>query len=237
MTGSAYRAGLAADALATAAAAALGLLLLWCGFRMLPDAAQAGFVLFSPDPLSEGPLSGTALTQLVGFCAAAAGLLLTLWWVLGFGCALAGCLLHRFGFRKAGSRTLSLAPVPLRRLASAALGASLAAGTLWMVPGAAATEAAAPAPPAPAPAFPFSGIPRGPGASETDPRAPESADAAEVISPLWRPSAPQPPAGGLLTGVPRQDEREVVVAAGDTLWSLAASHLGSQATDAETAAH
>ena len=237
MTGSASRTGLAADALATAGAATLGLLLLWCGWLMLPDAVETGSVLFSPDPLAEGPLSGARLTQLAGFCTAAAGLLLTLWWVLGFGCALAGCLLHRFGFRKAGSRTLSLAPGPLRRLASAALGVSLAAGgALGAAPGAAATEAAAPALMAPAPASPLRGVPVGPDATETEPREPESTDPAEAVSPLWRPSPPQPPAGGLLTGVPRPDEREVVVAAGDTLWSLAASQLGPQATDAETAA-
>ncbi|MCC3290466.1 LysM peptidoglycan-binding domain-containing protein [Arthrobacter sp. zg-Y1110] len=233
MTGSTSRPGLAADALATAAAAALGLLLLWCGTRMLPDAAVAGSVLFSPGPLSEAPLSRASLTQLAGFCAAAAGLLLTFWWVLGFTCALAGCLLHRFGFRTAGTWTLSLAPGPLRRLATAALGISLAAGgTLGAVPGAGATAAAVPG----APAFARTGIPVGQNAAQATPPEPGSADPAEAISPLWRPSPPQPAAGGLLTGVPRPDEREVVVAAGDTLWSLAASQLGPQATDAETAA-
>ncbi|MCQ1985347.1 MULTISPECIES: LysM peptidoglycan-binding domain-containing protein [unclassified Arthrobacter] len=232
MTGSTSRPGLAADALATAAAAALGLLLLWCGTRMLPDVAVAGSVLSSPGPLSEAPLSRASLTRLAGFCAAAAGLLLTLWWILGFACALAGCLLHRFGFRTAGTRTLSLAPAPLRRLASAALGISLAAGgTLGTVPVAVATAAAVSG--TPAPAFAPTGIPVGPDAAQSTPPEP---DPAEAVSPLWRPSPPQPAAGGLLTGVPRPDEREVVVAAGDTLWSLAASQLGPQATDAETAA-
>ncbi|MCQ1952800.1 LysM peptidoglycan-binding domain-containing protein [Arthrobacter sp. zg-Y238] len=237
MTGSTSRPGPAADALATAAVAALGLLLLWCGTRMLPDAAAAGSVLFSPDQLSEATLSRAALTQLAGFCAAAAGLLLTFWWVLGFICALAGCLLHRFGFRTAGMRILSLAPGPARRLASAALGISLAAGTLGAAPGAVATVAVATvaaSPGEPAPAFIPAGVPAGPDAAQTTPPAPGSADPA--VSPLWRPSPPQPAAGGLLTGVPRPDGREVVVAAGDTLWSLAASQLGPQATDAETAA-
>lgn len=53
------------------------------------------------------------------------------------------------------------------------------------------------------------------------------------VSPLWRPSPPRPP--GLLVPAPRPDSSEVVVTAGDTLWSLAARQLGPLATDAEIA--
>ncbi|MCC9203607.1 LysM peptidoglycan-binding domain-containing protein [Arthrobacter sp. zg-Y769] len=242
MTGSGSRPGPAMDALAAAAAAGGGLLLLWCGTRMLPGAMAAGTAVFSPDSFSEATLSLATLTQVAGFCAAAAGVLLTLWWVLGFCFALSGCLLHRFGFRTAGRRALSLAPGPLRRLASAALGMSLAAGgTLGAAPvalGAAVPAAASSGTALSDTALPDTALsgtaPAKPASSET--AGPGAADSAESVSPLWRPSPPRPAAGGLLTGVPRPNEREVVVAAGDTLWSLAASQLGPLATDAETAA-
>ncbi|MCQ1999269.1 LysM peptidoglycan-binding domain-containing protein [Arthrobacter zhaoxinii] len=234
MTGNAFPRRLAADALATGAIAAAGLLLLWCGARMLPDAVAAGSILFSPDPLSGAVLSLTTLSQIAGFGAAAAGLLLTLWWMAGLACALAGCLLHRFGFRTAGRRTLALAPGPLRRLASAALGISLAAGgTLGAVPGASAAGTAVTRTYAMEAELSGTRVPAA--AAETGP--PASDAPADTVSPLWRPSPPPSAGGGLLTGTTRPDEREVVVAAGDTLWSLAASQLGPQATDAETAAH
>ncbi|MDM7989823.1 LysM peptidoglycan-binding domain-containing protein [Arthrobacter sp. zg-Y877] len=254
MTVSVPRPGLAADALTAAAVAGLGLLLLWCGSRMLP-AAAAGSAAFAPDPLSPEPLSFATLTQIAGFCAAAAGVLLTLWWVAGSIFALAGCLLHRSGFRTAARRTLSLAPGPLRRLAAAALGLSLAAGgALGTAPmSAASTPVAAAAAaarttlqtahptaadaPGAGTAAATSATSATSGQQDADGAGtPETADAGEAVSPLWRPAPPQPAAGNLLTGSPRQDEREVVVAAGDTLWSLAAAQLGPYATDAETAA-
>ncbi|KAD4060513.1 LysM peptidoglycan-binding domain-containing protein [Arthrobacter yangruifuii] len=235
MTGMTSRPGLAADALVTAGIAAAGVILLWCGSRIQPEALGTGVPLLSPH--RGAGLSGTALTQIAGLGAASAGVLLTLWWTAGFACALAGCLLHRSGFRSAGRRTLALAPGPLRRLASAALGISLAAGgPLGALPAASASAAAV---------FQATGsgtgsplVVPGPEAVAARPAGgPE--DTADTVSPLWRPSPPasSPPDGGLLTGTPRRDEREVVVAAGDTLWSLAAAQLGPQATDAETAAH
>lgn len=244
------RPGLAADALTAAAVAGLGLLLVWCGSRML-SAAAAGYAAFAPDPLSPEPLSFAMLTQIAGFCAAAAGVLLTLWWVAGSMAALTGCLLHRSGFHAAGGRALSLAPRPLRRLAAAALGLSLAAGgalgtaTMSAASTSVATAAAAAgttlqtAHPAVADAR-NAGTATAASATTGQPNAdgtarPGTAEAAEPVSPLWRPTPPQPAPGSLLTGSPRPEEREVVVAAGDTLWSLAAAHLGPYATDAETA--
>ena len=55
------------------------------------------------------------------------------------------------------------------------------------------------------------------------------------MSPLWRPAPPQP-SGSVLFGPARPEHADVVVAAGDTLWTLAAQQLGPLATDAETAA-
>ncbi|MDK1327170.1 LysM peptidoglycan-binding domain-containing protein [Arthrobacter sp. zg-Y1143] len=228
MAASIVRSGPGPDAFIAGGVALLGAFLLWCGAVLLPSAAAAGHALFS-----RAAAPSSVLAFLAGFGAAAAGILLTLWWVLGWLCALVGCLLHRAGFPAAGTRALFLAPGPLRRLAAALLGFSLAAGS---VPAAALAvpEAAAPA----APAVPSAGAAADPAgaagpAAGTEPGAGGTADA---VSPLWRPLPPQPPGGGLLTGTPRQETGQVVVAAGDTLWSLAGQQLGPGAGDAEIAA-
>lgn len=213
MAASNSRSALGPDAFIAGGAVLLGAFLLWCGARLLPSAAAVSDALFSP---AAPPANGLAL--LAGLAASATGILLTLWWVAGSVCALAGCLLHRAGFHAAGARTLALAPGPLRRLAAALLGFSLAAGAL-----------AAPA--LAVPAAPAGHAAAGP-VLETESGAEGTAGS---VSPLWRPLPPQQP-GGLLTGAPRQDPREVVVAAGDTLWSLAGQQLGPMAGDAEIAA-
>lgn len=57
------------------------------------------------------------------------------------------------------------------------------------------------------------------------------------VSPAWKP-APMPPDGGLLVRPGTRntvDVREVVVGPGDSLWSIAAQHLGPLATAADVA--
>ena len=228
--------GLATDALTAAAVAAFGLLLLKGGTTILQDLSARG----APGTA----VSLTSLELLAGLCAAGIGVLLTVWWVGGVLCAVAGCILLRCGLAAAGHRTLLLAPGPARRLAAAVLGLSLTAGSapaLASVPVAApSAEAPVAAPSAEAP------VSAGSGASDRDrfpeplPAAlagPDGTPAEDAVSPLWRPAPPQPPAGNVLTPAPRTEQAEVVVVAGDTLWSLAAEQLGPLATDAEIAAH
>ncbi|WP_146070830.1 LysM peptidoglycan-binding domain-containing protein [Arthrobacter sp. B1805] len=64
-----------------------------------------------------------------------------------------------------------------------------------------------------------------------------SADVSPDVSPAWEPS-PMPPDGGLLVRPETRktvDVREVVVGPGDSLWSIAAQHLGPLATAADVA--
>ncbi len=248
-SGSGSGSGQRTDILLTAGVMLCGGALLWCGTRLLPSAAAAGGDLLASPNLSAGPAPSSVLILLAGFSAAAAGVMLTLWWVAGALCVLTGYLLHRIGFHTAGSRALSLAPGPLRRISAATLGLSLAAAG---IPAQAATASGLQAPPAAAlpvaapaaaigalpvearpvtfpPVSADAGLAAGPAESDA------SADTAEEISPLWRPLPPQPAGSNLVTGTPLRNTNEVVVTAGDTLWSLAAQQLGPLATDAEIA--
>ena len=240
------------DALLTAGVVLCGGALLWCGIRLLPSAVSAGRDLLASTNLSAGPAPSSVLILLAGFSAAAAGVMLTLWWVAGAMCVFVSYLLHRAGFHTAGSRALSLAPGPLRRISAATLGLSLAAAGIPAqaatasglgAPPAAALPAAAPAtsfgaPPAAARPVAFPPVPADAGVSIDPAGSGAPADTAEEkeISPLWRPLPPQPAGSNLVTGTPLRDTNEVVVTSGDTLWSLAAQQLGPLATDAEIAA-
>ncbi len=75
-------------------------------------------------------------------------------------------------------------------------------------------------------------------ATDPAPVAVEEAAAPAPVSPAWRP-APLPVDGGLLLRQETRTERravEVVVAPGDSLWSITADHLGPLATAADVAA-
>ncbi len=158
----------------------------------------------------------------------------------------------------AGARELRdrVTPMVVRRWAAIVLGASV---TATIAPGTAvaavrASVDATPAPaPTPTPAPAATGGPPSPGwgsapspttlpspgfAPSTD-RAPSSSRT-RAPSPGWVPQRPTTRYRGdphLLTGRHRSDPDEQVVAVrrGDTLWSLAAAHLGPEATDAEIA--
>ncbi len=135
-------------------------------------------------------------------------------------------------------------PRQVRRLSVALLGLGMAAG-LGSSPSAAATPAPALSAPSPAPgpgAVPDDapGLPTLPDpgfGSHTEPR-PRS-----VPDPGWVPSAPAvraQPDVRVLTPAPRGEPapdqpHEVVVHRGDSLWSIAARHLGPEASDGEIA--
>ncbi len=234
------RTGLTADAAATAAVIILGLVLLRAGADLLSQLGENG-----PLTAAARSTSPAALEQFAGLCATGSGLLLTLGWLIGLACTLGGCVLQRLGFARAAARTLLFAPGPMRRLAAAALGLSLATGAAPAWAAATSTgpvaSAAAAAGPVASAAGPMSAAPAGT-VAPPDTVASASEDIsgpgrAETpggdVSPLWRPSPPRPP--GLLVPAPRPDSSEVVVIAGDTLWSLAARQLGPLATDAEIA--
>lgn len=233
MTATVFRSGRGADVLVSAGVAMCGGFLLWCGLRLLPAAASAGGDLL-PGQISSGPPPSSVLMLLAGFGAAAAGVVMTLWWIVGGLCALSGGLLHRIGFHTAGSRAMALAPGPLRRLSAAMLGLSLAAGS---IPAQAAVTPPAGGPPVGVAVSQTAAAAAGPAEFLPEESAnPADTSEGDGVTPLWRPVPPQPSGNNLLTATPRRDSGEVVVAAGDTLWSLAGQQLGPLASDAEIAA-
>ncbi len=129
------------------------------------------------------------------------------------------------------------APAVVQRWAAVLLGASVGAGVL---PGTAVASVQV-ADPVPG----WSGAADGPvraGAATQAPSPPPRTGSgkppASAPSPGWvprRPPARSSADAGLLTGHPRAVDRrrDVVVTRGDTLWSIAAAHLGAGAGDAE----
>lgn len=141
-------------------------------------------------------------------------------------------------------RMLSLlAPVTVQRLVAALIGAGVVTGLATpalasdAVPRVSAPHAMASTSPQP--------DPQSPTKTETTPTG--TTPTTPELDPGWvpatTPSAPLSPCGAensatLLTTSPRAGSQpldEVVVRRGDTLWDLAARHLGSDATDAEIA--
>lgn len=149
-------------------------------------------------------------------------------------------------------RPLAAAVVPqiARRSVAVALGIGLAAGGGGM----AHASTPSPAPAATSSAAPLQTPSASPSSSVSP--TPGSSDPAGASGPGWRPTAPtvRPQTGpdlrqasGSTSGTPSpgwtpsrssadRPSGEVVVLRGDTLWSIAAAHLGAGASDAEIAA-
>jgi nucleoid-associated protein YgaU len=178
--------------------------------------------------------------------AATAGAAVAAW--LGLGALVSASMLLR-----GSARRPVLVPAVVHRAVALALGLALAAGTAATDPSGPGT----PAPPPPASAQPspvHADLDPGwaPTAAATEarssaPDAPPGVASSTGVDPGWRASAP-PAAPASAVPVPGDpllldgrravpDERTLVtVRRGDTLWDLAARHLGPQATDAEIAA-
>lgn len=196
--------------------------------------------------------SVSSLQGLAGFAAAAAGLAIALWWILGLILAVLSAVLQKAGHAAAAAAAGALAPAFMKRLAVAAIGLNL-------VTGASAAQAGAPLPPAnpgqsvsllqgpldaavhpqwePTVELPL----RGQGSSAAgraaigDSAEPESADS--PVSPQWKPRMQQPSTNVFIRPGRSDASVQAVVRAGDSLWNLAAEQLGPLATDADIAAH
>lgn len=203
------------------------------GLRMLDGSTSVG-----GDPAA-------AVTGLAAVLAAAIAAWLTLCLALAVAAELPGAA-------GAAARALRdrITPVVVQRWAAVVLGASVTAS---VVPGTAVAAVRASVDPSPV-AGPTGGT-SGPspgwvtGASPTtlpspgftpSTGRPPSTERAGTPSPGWLPTRPSLRHRGdphLLTGRQRAGtaEQSVVVRRGDTLWSIAAAHLGPEATDAEIA--
>lgn len=196
-----------------------------------------------PDPHAVFSGSVSSLQGLAGFAAAAAGLAIALWWFLGMVLAVVAALLHKAGHAAAAAAAGALAPAFMKRLAAAAVGINLIAG-------AGAAQAADPLPTV-NPGQSVS-LPQSPLNAAVHPQWGPTADvsghnagtaggtsgAEDPASAHWQPST-RIPSTNVFIRPGRSDAaaQTVVVRAGDSLWSIAAGHLGPLATDAEIAAH
>jgi len=192
-----------------------------------------------------------ALDEVVVAVVTAAAAALTAW--LG-ACGLAALLGHLPGQvgRLARAWADAWAPAAVRRVAAVVVGAAVG-GVL--APGSAAGSAPPPAPGfaataiesvmPPAPGFAvttprresLSGLPGQ--AAARDPEAAAGLSGADPSGPGWTPTRPlerRQVSPRLVAGAaPRPGPAPVVVLRGDSLWSIAARHLGPDATDAEVA--
>lgn len=228
---------------------ALGLLVLLPGGLVLTSALATGGRRLLTGSANHGGDPAAAVAGLASVAAAA----ITAWLTLCLLLALAAELPGAAG-AAAGRVRDRITPVLVRQWAAVVLGASVTATLLPGTAVAAVRAATEPAPgleptdvPADAPSpgwapgpwpvpttLPASGF--SPGTPRTTVPPPTSAPA-----PGWTPRRPvvrQRADPGLLTGRQRATESEesVVIRRGDTLWSIAAAHLGPGATDAEVAA-
>lgn len=172
--------------------------------------------------------SGAALSGLIGLGVTAVGGLVLLWWGFSFCCAVSAELLRRRGSVGAARRIGSLSPAFMRRTACLALGMNL---VVLPAAHAAASE--------PRPSYTSEQVST---VQESTILSPQwmPVESQQLLEPSWEPAAPLP-GGGLLVKEPREihsfpgSTTEAVVQPGDSLWTIAARHLGSEATDANVA--
>lgn len=171
--------------------------------------------------------------DLLGFVANTTGLIIVAWWILSMLIALASAALERAGNRRAAEITGKFSPVFMRRLALAAVGLQLLGAPLAH----AAPETTDPRwGPTSAPAVAADWAP-------TDQAAPRATTGPGGIDPGWKPNAPVVSPGPLAAQPARSARQQpidetgtVTVMAGDSLWSIAARHLGgSYASDLDIA--
>jgi nucleoid-associated protein YgaU len=166
--------------------------------------------------------------DLLGLAANILGLILVSWWVLSLLIAFAAAVLEQAGSRRAASATGSFAPRYMRRLALAALGLQLVATPL--------ANAATPAADAVWTPSQGSSVSAAWKADETD------GHPAQLLHPRWQPSGPVVEPGPLVAAplraahqLPGTVTGQIAVVDGDSLWTIAASHLGPLASDVDIA--
>lgn len=190
--------------------------------------------------------------DLLGALAVAAGLLIVLWWVLSFAAALTAAVLERAGRRRAAAMSGRFSPAFMRRLALTILGvqligASLAQADVRPEPGGLGHGAVAAA----AAWTPMDGMsrpeparqPAREGKTGATPHAGSTAQqlpGLPDLQPQWQPAPPAAAPGPVASAPVRaarepQAGHELVVRSGDTLWTIAARHLGPEASDIDIA--
>lgn len=181
-------------------------LALGAGFTVL-----GGFAL--PDWQRTGFWQSATFDDLIGATAIAAGVAIVLWWLVSMLAAVAAALLFARGNRRVAARFGRLAPGFIRRLAIALLGINLTT-----VPLAYAGQATNPAAPA---------AQEAPGQESVEPTY-------RGVDPAWKPRNANPPPNAAPPPAATRSVR--VVAAGESLWSIAATTLRAGAAASDIAA-
>lgn len=173
-----------------------------------------------------------AFEDLLGFVVNTAGLIIVAWWILSLLIALTSAVLERAGNGRAAEITGNFSPLFMRRLALAAVGLQLLGAPLAH----AATDTADPQ------WSPTSASAAAAVWAPTQHAAPGASASTGGTDPRWKPAAPLVSPGQLAAqpGSARRqsvdEDGTVTVVAGDSLWSIAARHLGgSAASDLEIA--
>ncbi|MFB0833394.1 LysM peptidoglycan-binding domain-containing protein [Arthrobacter halodurans] len=214
------------DAAACGATGALGVVLAASGAVLLADAPARALWGVAVSPASAERWAALALS--------ACGIAVLLWWALAWCAAFAAALLARSGRPARARRLAILSPASMRRVAAAVVGAQLA-----LAPAAQAQATSAHQPSASIAAPIAVSASSAPHPSAPHPSASDD-DGAAPPDPGWRPERPAATLDRILGGG-RADRasgpagRELVVLAGDSLWSIADRTLGGLATDAEIA--
>lgn len=181
------------------------------------------------------------LEEVLGGASVAAGALLVIWWLTSALLAVACAGLQKAGHSTAAAAVEKASPAFMRRLALAALGLQLAAGPVAAhadyAPGAPAGISAEQAPTNQSEADTLARFPHWAVA------VPEAQEDAAPIQPHWKPTPPlgeprlltAPPLRTGPAGAPAASATEVIVLAGDSLWSIAARALGPEASDLDIA--
>ena len=176
----------------------------------------------------------THMEELLGISANAAGLFVVGWWFTSFLAAMAAAVLERLGLRRTAQATARFSPAFMRRLAIALLGLNLLALPIANASSTVVDPSWQPSNQSAAAPAPLPGGQR----DALVPRHDSSSD------PQWKPRAPVTDPGLLGSSPHRNTEAPtspmtaaVVVAAGDSLWTIAGTHLGPLATDLDIAMH
>ena len=239
--------------------ASLAAAILLLGFFL----AATGASLMERWQRSSAKAQSLGFEDLLGFVVNTAGLIVVTWWVLSMVIAVASAALERTGNGRAAEITGKFSPAFMRRLALAAVGLHLLGAPLAQAATAPAAPQWSPTTPAAAAVWapteqhagdlsPSSPPSAGWAPTTSSPDAvagraatvsalPAVSTSGEKADPRWKPNAPLVSPGPLAAQPgsrpqPVVDDGHVTVVAGDSLWSIAARHLGgSRASDLDIA--
>ena len=188
------------------------------------------------NPFSPRQLDNSSLERLTGVVIGLLGALILMWFLLGFIAAVLAAIGSRTGHHRTARALARLSPPFIARITIALFSGSLIFAT---------SANATPLPQQqgteilnggsctlPIPSYWSIQSPDVPCTFDT----PKTMEETTLLSPGWVPQPISLPLQRVAGGTPRETTSEVIVQSGDSLWSIAAAHLGSGASKAQIAA-